>query len=152
MPKRIPSSPGSVFSVPDSEPESEASDFAPSPPESKSGATLKRKRPTSSKLSVRAKAVSKPKAVGTGDIEDLPGPSVSRPHSKGYHDIDEVARLQGDLLTWFEGVRDKRGMPWRKRYEHGFSMEEKGQRAYEVGSEPLGPSWRSREACRNRAD
>jgi A/G-specific adenine glycosylase len=30
--------------------------------------------------------------------------------------------------------REKRGMPWRKRYDHSMSMEEKGQRAYEVGS------------------
>jgi A/G-specific adenine glycosylase len=32
-----------------------------------------------------------------------------------------------------DGRREKRGMPWRKRYDPSLSMEEKGQRAYEVG-------------------
>ena len=29
-------------------------------------------------------------------------------------------------------VSEKRGMPWRKPYDDSLSMEEKGQRAYEV--------------------
>jgi hypothetical protein len=36
------------------------------------------------------------------------------------------------------GRREKRGMPWRKRYDPALSMEEKGQRAYEVGLRSLG--------------
>lgn len=33
--------------------------------------------------------------------------------------------------------REKRGMPWRKPYDDTLSMEQKGQRAYEVrGSHP----------------
>lgn len=29
-------------------------------------------------------------------------------------------------------IREKRGMPWRKKYDPSLSFEEKGQRAYEV--------------------
>ncbi|RSH82220.1 hypothetical protein EHS25_005930 [Saitozyma podzolica] len=67
-----------------------------------------------------------------GDLEDAVGPSVRRPHSRAYHAVDQVAELQGALLDWFEDVREKRGMPWRKRYDPSLSMEEKGQRAYEI--------------------
>ena len=37
-------------------------------------------------------------------------------------------------LTVADEIREKRGMPWRKRYDPALSMEEKGQRAYEVSS------------------
>jgi A/G-specific adenine glycosylase len=42
------------------------------------------------------------------------------------------ANAQNDLLEWFESVREKRGMPWRKRYDATLTIEEKGQRAYEI--------------------
>ncbi|WVF71648.1 A/G-specific adenine glycosylase [Kwoniella sp. CBS 6097] len=81
---------------------------------------------------------------GLIDIEDLGseresdgagsgvGPGVQRAHGVGYHSVDRVAAVQEDLLSWFEEVREKRGMPWRKRYDPSLSIEEKGQRAYEI--------------------
>ena len=40
-------------------------------------------------------------------------------------------------------TREKRGMPWRKPYDDSLSVEEKGQRAYEVS--PLSKSGSSRD-------
>ncbi|WVQ82164.1 A/G-specific adenine glycosylase [Cryptococcus sp. DSM 104549] len=126
---RAPSSSPSVYSVPDSE---EESDYAPSPSKSK---------PTNNK---RKRVASKPAAAGKGkpkakanakeeivDIEDV-GASVNRPHGEGYHGIEGIVGVQDALLGWFEDAREKRGMPWRKRYDPSLSTEEKGQRAYEV--------------------
>lgn len=65
--------------------------------------------------------------------EDVPSASIlNRPHPKSYHDTTSLAPLLPDLLAWFEEVREKRKMPWRKRYDDSASMEAKGQRAYEV--------------------
>ncbi|OCF36922.1 hypothetical protein I317_05857 [Kwoniella heveanensis CBS 569] len=69
------------------------------------------------------------------DIEDSavgPSTSIQRAHGIDYHFVDRIGMAQEDLLSWFEVVREKRGMPWRKRYDPSLSMEEKGQRAYEV--------------------
>ncbi|WVQ99230.1 A/G-specific adenine glycosylase [Kwoniella sp. CBS 9459] len=60
------------------------------------------------------------------------GPSVQRRHAMEYHSVDRIGAIQEDLLSWFEQVREKRGMPWRKRYDPSLSIEEKGQRAYEI--------------------
>lgn len=154
--KRVISSPGSVFSVPDSETDSDpASDLEITSDSAGSddslgadsstgaGSGSKRRRigahPTGTKAKARAKAAVRPKTkVPTTDINidiedlDLPGPSARRPHSYGYHHVEDIAALQCELLEWFEGVREKRGMPWRKRYDPDAGDEEKGQRAYEV--------------------
>jgi hypothetical protein len=46
--------------------------------------------------------------------------------------IDAVV-LQQKLLTWFDGVKDKRGMPWRKDIDpNTLSRKEKNRRGYEV--------------------
>jgi hypothetical protein len=65
--------------------------------------------------------------------EDVSSTSIAnRPHPKSYHDTTTLTPLLPDLLAWFEEVREKRKMPWRKRYDDSASMEAKGQRAYEV--------------------
>jgi A/G-specific adenine glycosylase len=120
MPRRA-ISPGSVYSVSSGE----ASDFAPASDPEEVVRPVKRARLSGPK-SIKKKVVK-----DEVDIEDL-GMHVSRPHSSSYHSTTDVAKLQTNLLTWFEEVREKRGMPWRKRYDPELSMEEKGQRAYEI--------------------
>ncbi|ORX36845.1 DNA glycosylase [Kockovaella imperatae] len=56
----------------------------------------------------------------------------SRPHGPEYHSTSDVITSQDALLDWFEQVRDKRRMPWRKPYDPDLSPEAKGQRAYEI--------------------
>lgn len=55
-------------------------------------------------------------------------------HPTSTHIVPKAHRpaIRRALIDWFEGVRDKRGMPWRKRYDAGLSAEGKSQRAYEV--------------------
>jgi len=120
MPRRA-SSPGSVYSVSSGE----ASDFAPASDPEEVIRPIKRARLSGPK-SIKTKVVK-----DEVDIEDV-GIHVPRPHSSGYHSTADVAGLQPELLNWFEEVREKRGMPWRKRYDPSLSMEEKGQRAYEI--------------------
>lgn len=76
-------------------------------------------------------------AANPGDEDDeqdqeLSSSVSSRPHPKDYHSTSILVPLLPDLLEWFEGVREKRKMPWRKRYDDTASMETKGQRAYEA--------------------
>jgi hypothetical protein len=66
------------------------------------------------------------------DEDALSASIANRPHSKSYHDTTTLTPILPDLLAWFEEVREKRKMPWRKRYDDSASMEAKGQRAYEV--------------------
>ena len=110
--------------------DSESSEYA-SPPPVKKARTSITKSVKRSTIKVQSKIGNR---IDLTDIEDL-GSGISRPHGPEYHSVDEVAKLQRDLLSWFEGVRDKRGMPWRKRYDHNLSATEKGQRAYEVSLE-----------------
>ena len=86
------------------------------------------------------------------DDEKEPEPSASkrqkplpssRLHTREYHRTDHLAPFLPDLLAWFEQVREKRRMPWRKRYDDLVSMEVKGQRAYEVSLPPLLPNGHS---------
>lgn len=109
--------------------DAESSDFAPSvsptPGKNKKRGTVPRVR--------TGGTAGKRRAVEPNeeDMEDM-GMELSRLHGEEYHDVGDVVERQGELLDWFEGVREKRGMPWRKRYDDGLSDEEKGQRAYEV--------------------
>lgn len=119
------SSPGSVYSISSGE----TSDYAPESTETT--------RPTK-RARLSGTAQNKPKArIGSkvkqdiDDIEDA-GPSILRPHASSYHSVEGIVERQKDLLDWFEVVREKRGMPWRKRYDPSLTMEEKGQRAYEI--------------------
>jgi len=120
MPRRA-SSPGSVYSVSSGE----ASDLAPASDPEEVVRPIKRARLSGPK-SIKKKVVK-----DEVDIEDV-GIHVYRPHSSAYHSTADITKLQSDLLDWFESVREKRGMPWRKRYDPALSMEEKGQRAYEI--------------------
>jgi A/G-specific adenine glycosylase len=120
MPRRA-SSPGSIYSVSSGE----ASDFGPVSDAEEVVRPVKRARlsgPTKSKSKASV-------AKNEIDIEDI---HVLRPHASSYHSTSDISRLQPDLLDWFEQVREKRGMPWRKRYDPTMTMEEKGQRAYEI--------------------
>ncbi|KAL7421720.1 hypothetical protein Q5752_003491 [Cryptotrichosporon argae] len=118
--RRIVSDDEMVIVLSDSE--SDAYDSEPDEkPKRKAG--VKRKR-------VPAKATNVD-AAGVAEIEDA-GMHIRRPHGSTYHAVETLAKLQNELLAWFEGVRERRGMPWRKRYDPSLSMEEKGQRAYEI--------------------
>lgn len=132
------SSEASVFVVSDGESEA----FNPSE-SSKSPSPEAVSEPESEPQQRGAKRKRAPAPAGKGkakakteliDIEDL-GSSVHRPHALIYHSTSDIAAAQDALLDWFEGVRDARGMPWRKRYDAGASIEAKGQRAYEVSEE-----------------
>jgi A/G-specific adenine glycosylase len=128
MPRRA-SSPGSVYSVCSGE--GDASDFAPISDPEEVVRPIKRARLSGPSKST-SKAKARPKAeAGELDIEDA-GIYISRPHTSAYHHTGDIASIQSNLLDWFEKVREKRGMPWRKRYDPSLSMEEKGQRAYEI--------------------
>ncbi|PIL27683.1 hypothetical protein GSI_10836 [Ganoderma sinense ZZ0214-1] len=63
---------------------------------------------------------------------DSPETLQTRLHAISLHVISHAAPLRDDLLRWYEGVQDSRGMPWRKPYDHSWDMEHKAQRAYEV--------------------
>ncbi|WWC94008.1 A/G-specific adenine glycosylase [Kwoniella sp. B9012] len=121
----------SIVSIPDTD----GSDYTPIADSPAGRTSVKRKRPsvtTSSTSTVKranGKGTTKSEVV---DIEDTAGPSVPRDHGTEYHAVDELVKFQKDLLDWFEGCRETRGMPWRKRYDPELSMEEKGQRAYEI--------------------
>ncbi|TXT15583.1 hypothetical protein VHUM_00086 [Vanrija humicola] len=134
-PSASSSSEASVFVVSDAESEafnpSGASSPSPEPeavsePESDAGRGTKRKR-----AGAAPRGKGKGRAQDIPDLEDL-GASVHRPHARSYHSTAAVASAQDALLAWFEGVRDARGMPWRKRYDAALSMDDKGQRAYEI--------------------
>ncbi|KAJ9120701.1 hypothetical protein QFC22_002632 [Naganishia vaughanmartiniae] len=77
--------------------------------------------------------VKKPLSGAGNDIFDIEEAASNwRPHAKLYHDSKRIINLKDDLLQWFDLVREKRAMPWRKVYDDGLSMEAKGQRAYEI--------------------
>lgn len=125
MPRRN-TSPGSVYSVSSGG----EGDYAPEP-----GSTTKPAKRARLSGPSRPTALKKKNPSGGGgseiDIEDA-GNFISRLHDSKYHHVGDIAKLQPNLLDWFESVREKRGMPWRKRYDPSLSMDEKGQRAYEI--------------------
>ncbi|WVQ77201.1 A/G-specific adenine glycosylase [Cryptococcus sp. DSM 104548] len=137
---RVPSKSPSIYSISSDE---EESDFAPSSPDNKRSSAKRKRAPAAASAKGRSKALAatngakapakttKKAAGDVVDIEDVVN-AIPRRHGMEYHDVHDVLGGQQDLLDWFEGVREKRGMPWRKRYDHGLSMEEKGQRAYEI--------------------
>ncbi|GHJ84468.1 hypothetical protein NliqN6_0870 [Naganishia liquefaciens] len=96
----------------------------------KSKAQRRRKSPSTKPKPAIKRVKSCPTSQDPSSIEDVV--SDWRPHSKAYHDADRIMALQDDLLQWFETVREKRAMPWRKVYNGDLAMTEKGQRAYEI--------------------
>ncbi|KIR33639.1 A/G-specific adenine glycosylase [Cryptococcus deuterogattii MMRL2647] len=127
------SSSPSVYSVSDSD----CSDYAPSVSETKRS-SFKRKRaaPVSTKSKAKPTIVKgiRGKSIGVDNLEDIEdlGSTISRRHGMEYHSVDKIVDGKESLLSWFERVREKRGMPWRKKYDPSLSTEEKGQRAYEI--------------------
>ncbi|WVN88166.1 A/G-specific adenine glycosylase [Cryptococcus depauperatus CBS 7841] len=120
--KRSPS----IYSVSDLD---TPSDYAPSPEAKPSPAKGKHKTAGQAKRKFAAGDSKKDDSIV--DIEDI-SIHVDRKHGQDYHDVENVVSGQRNLLAWFEKVREKRGMPWRKKYDPTLNMEEKGQRAYEV--------------------
>ncbi|PSR78617.1 hypothetical protein PHLCEN_2v7364 [Hermanssonia centrifuga] len=59
----------------------------------------------------------------------------TRPHSASTHKISDQVSMRKELLKWYDGVHESRGMPWRKPYNHSFTSEERAQRAYEAASD-----------------
>ena len=55
-------------------------------------------------------------------------------HPSSLHMIKEPVQLRSALTKWYNGVHDKRGMPWRKAFDASFTRAQRSQRAYEVGS------------------
>lgn len=99
------SSPGSVYTVSDSESEPYAPEGSSSPRKAGGKRVVKARSTIQTKGKDKAKAGVKRKA-DESDIEDVPiGLAVARPHSKEYHAVGAVAGLQEELLSWFEGVR-----------------------------------------------
>ncbi|KIY73366.1 DNA glycosylase, partial [Cylindrobasidium torrendii FP15055 ss-10] len=88
------------------------------------------------KQPVKKKTKSTPKqAKKKSKAEDAPMECEDArdiPHDKNLHRISSADTLCDDLLTWFTGVNETRGMPWRKTYDSTLSKDERAQRAYEV--------------------
>ncbi|KAJ9105455.1 hypothetical protein QFC21_001826 [Naganishia friedmannii] len=92
----------------------------------------KRKAASTSRAPSSAKKIKKPISDAGDGIDIEEAASNWRPHAKSYHDSERIIALKDDLLQWFELVREKRAMPWRKVYDESLSMADKGQRAYEI--------------------
>jgi A/G-specific adenine glycosylase len=61
-------------------------------------------------------------------------PSTAVKHDVSRHSLneEEAEGAATDLLNWFAGVHEARGMPWRKPFNPKWTVEERGQRAYEA--------------------
>ena len=85
----------------------------------------------------RKTANTKPKRVKV-DVEDseADGSVSSGPgtlHAARIHVVTDPEPIRAALLEWYGKVHESRGMPWRKPYNPDLSVEERAQRAYEVG-------------------
>ncbi|KAI0340388.1 DNA glycosylase [Trametopsis cervina] len=100
----------------------------------------KKKRTVHAKtVQQKKRRVSKRANSETSDTQDdeetvaLRQPSdCEAPHPYSRHVIANPAPLQDALLTWYAGVHESRGMPWRKPYDPTFDRDQRAQRAYEV--------------------
>lgn len=73
----------------------------------------------------------------TGDrepvgLEDNASSLKAKPHAQTLHTILSPAVMRDALTVWFDGVRNDRGMPWRKPYNPDLDADQRAQRAYEV--------------------
>lgn len=59
-------------------------------------------------------------------------------HPNSIHIISSASAVRRALLKWYASVHTSRGMPWRKPYDPTLSVDERAQRAYEVGGFSLG--------------
>jgi hypothetical protein len=84
-------------------------------------------RVSSEKLSTKLARLNSVNNVFTGRSKLL------RPlHSVALHSTASALLLRDDLLTWYDKVKNVRGMPWRKDYDSRLSGEAQTQRTYEV--------------------
>lgn len=96
--------------------------------------TSKRSRDTSKQPNRREK-----KSSLESDQEEASAvcvPSLRHPNS--IHIISSASGVRRALLKWYASVHTSRGMPWRKPYDPTLSVDERAQRAYEVGGFSLG--------------
>ncbi|KAF8899765.1 DNA glycosylase [Gymnopilus junonius] len=86
-----------------------------------------------SKKKNKATARKKPKHdVSAHGDEDERGYAAVPLHAKSTHAISFPQAVRSALLSWYQTVRDIRGMPWRQPYDPNLGPEERAQRAYEV--------------------
>lgn len=60
------------------------------------------------------------------------GAGVAAPHPASLHILGDPKPLRTALLNWYAVVHEKRGMPWRKRFDASLDAKGQSQRAYEV--------------------
>lgn len=60
------------------------------------------------------------------------GAGVAAPHPASVHILGDLKPLRTALLNWYADVHEKRGMPWRKRFDTSLDAKGQSQRAYEV--------------------
>ncbi|KAJ3525778.1 hypothetical protein NM688_g8354 [Phlebia brevispora] len=56
----------------------------------------------------------------------------SSTHTAAIHRIADTSTLRSLLLNWYDGVHQRRGMPWRKPFDPSLDSDGRAQRAYEV--------------------
>lgn len=64
------------------------------------------------------------------DVEEVL--AQARPHPFSNHTIASPNPMRAALLTWYAGVHETRGMPWRKPFDASLGRDGRAQRAYEV--------------------
>lgn len=72
-----------------------------------------------------------PDAPG-GVVEGAQSYAKAAKHPSSRHVVKNVEEMRETLLAWYDQVHDKRGMPWRKRFDPSMTAEQRSQRAYEV--------------------
>lgn len=65
------------------------------------------------------------------ELEEATDDALPR-HAVSTHVISTAVPIREALLTWYAGVHESRGMPWRKPYDEKLGPDERAQRAYEV--------------------
>lgn len=93
------------------------------------GSSKRRNKPNNARKSRKRLVVDADDTEPLGPEDTL---SSSRSHSRTLHTVSSPKAIRDALTTWYDGVRDTRGMPWRKRYDATLGLEERAQRAYEV--------------------
>ncbi|KAH9849610.1 DNA glycosylase [Lenzites betulinus] len=96
-----------------------------------------RKTVTARKPQTKAKAKRRESRDASSDSESDQNPESAemlpiRPHASAIHVLSSPGPSRDALWKWYDDVRDTRGMPWRKPYQHTWDAEAKAQRAYEV--------------------
>ena len=70
-------------------------------------------------------------SVPLGKTSKPPVP-VEKAHSSSRHHVEPILACRPQLLAWYNKVKDRRGMPWRKAYDPDLDADARRQRAYEV--------------------